>query len=324
MQLQKLLKTLLFATLALVAVGAQAQGDPNAVFATVNGDDIKAGEFWHKLAWFRLDTQGKFANLPAGFLAINELITERIVFQLARSKGVSPSEPEIAAKVKEEEAASPNLLSELKADGRPESDLYDEAKYQLAQFKLRSFGITITDQEIEKHYHDYPSEFTLPERYKLRVIVVQDDQTQSDVDKALSAGKAFAEVAKEYSLDVSKASGGEFGTVTQAQLGKPALAAIKTVKIGQSTGWVTGASGSTVRVRYLVEDVLPPVVAPLDAALRRRIRESMSLIKGDVRNDVPKDIRSALVSAKVSINQTGFQKRFDEMVKQYAVETPSQ
>jgi parvulin-like peptidyl-prolyl isomerase len=308
--------------LLLLSAPARAQTDPNAVFATVNGEDIKSTQFWHRLAWYRFNPNNPLSQLPAGFLAINQLITEKIVYEMGRDKGISLTDDEIAAEIKTREDADPNLLTDLKAAGRPESDLYDEVKYEMMQYKLKTFGITITDQEVEKHYQDYPSEFTNPKRFKLRVIVVSTDSDAVAVDQELAAGKNFSDIAVGHSQDVSAGKGGEFGVVTVNQLGAPAVKALDAIKIGEVTPWVT-AQGSPVRVRYQIEDIMPAALQPLDPTLRNQIRKKLSLDKGEVKNHVLVDLHNATINAKVVINQAGFQKMYDEMVASYKKAHPT-
>ena len=317
MRFSKLFKSA--ALLALIGAGlmAHAQSNPEAVFATVNGEEIKAGEFWHRLAWFHIDPKNPMATLPAGFLTINQLVSERLIFQMAHDKGVSPTDEQVQAEMKQEEAADPNILSDLRGQGRPESDLYQDTKYQLAQYNLETFGITVTDQEVEGHYKTYPSEFTSPKTFTLKVIVVQSDAEQAAVDADLSAGKAFGDVAKARSNDVSKSNSGEFGKVTESQLNKPILDALQAVQIGQATPWIAGAKPDSPRVKYLVEDVTAPKLHPLDDNLRRQIRHRLSVDKGAIKNNVIADLNAATVTAKVVIYQAGFQKIYDQLMTQY-------
>jgi parvulin-like peptidyl-prolyl isomerase len=321
-RLKLLFSGILLLTLALVATPAKAQTDPNAVFATVNGEDIKSITFWHRLAWYHFDSSNPLSQLPAGFLTINQLITEKLIFEMGRDKGITLTDDEIAAEIKMREQADPSLLADLKAAGRPESDLYEEVKYEMMQYKLKTFGITITDQEVEKHYQSYPNEFTTPKRYKLKVIVVSSDEDASAVDRDLANGKNFGDVAKDRSEDVSKGVGGEFGVVTENQLGATALTALRSTKIGEITPWVT-RTGSTIKVKYMIEDILPSVVQPLDAALRYQIRRKLSLDKGELKNQVMADLHTATVNAKVTINQAGFQKMYDELVADYKKAHPT-
>jgi len=312
------LRTACVALICLLgAAVAPAQSDPNAVVATVNGKEIKSGEYWHRLAWYRVDPSSPMARLPVGFLTINELVTERLIFDMAEEKGVAPTQQQVEDEIQLEVQANPTLVSDMKSDGRPESDLYDDVKYQLAQYNLQTYGITITDQEVDDHYKRYPSEFTIPQQFKLRVIAVQDDSEQSAVDSELQAGKSFADVASAHSLDVSKGNGGEFGTVPETDLSQGALKAIGSVKIGQTTDWVEGSSPDSIRVKYQVEDIIPAALKPLDAKLRRQIRRKLALDKGQIKNSVMKDLEAATITAKVTISQPGFQKIYDTMIKQY-------
>jgi foldase protein PrsA len=308
------------ALLALFSLAALSFGqtDPNAIFATVNGEEIKSQEFWHRLAWYRVDPKSPMATFPAGFLTINELITERLVYQMARAEGVSPTDTQVSEEVRLELQGNPTLIQDMKSDGRPESDLYEDVKYQLAQYNLKTFGITITDQEVEQHYHDYPTEFTSPKAYHLSVIAVNNDADQQSVDQDLAAGKSFADVAKARSLDsLSAANGGDYGTVPESSLSATALSAINAVKIGEATQWVTSTQANSFRIKYLLVDIVPPKLQPLDDKARRALRRRLALDKGAVKNNVFLDLQKATVNANVVIHQAGFQKIYDELIRQY-------
>jgi hypothetical protein len=305
------------------AASIVAQTDPNVVVASVNGDEIKIGEYEHRLEWYRVDPSSPLKGLPVGFLALNELITERMIFQMAKEKGVTPTDPEIDGEEKSEIGKSPSLLQDLIGEGRSEDDLKQEIAYNLAQFNLKTYGVTITDQEVEQHYQQYPSDYTSSKQYRLRVVVVSDDSEQAAVDKDLSSGMAFADVATAHSLDVSKGNGGEFGTVPADEFNQPTREALDAVKIGQTTGWVRGSQQESLRVKYLVEDITPAKLAPLDADLRAKIRKQLSLDKGAVKNQVFKDLQAATLNAKVVISKPGFQKLYDQLIAQYRTVHPT-
>jgi hypothetical protein len=299
-----------------VACSAWGQLDPGATVASVNGEDIKMDEYVHRLEWYRVEPSSPLNSLPVGFLALNQMITERLVLQLAKDKGVAPSDPQIDAEEKSEIAHSPTLLTELQADGRTEQDLRQGIAYNLAQYNLQTYGITITDQEVEQHYKANLGDYTIDKQYKLRVIVVEDDAGQAAVDQDLAAGKAFADVASARSIDLTKGQGGEYGLVQESHLGGPTVAALQSIKIGQVTPWVRGKDSDSLRVKYLIEDIVPSKVLPLDDDLRVQIRRKLSLDKGAIKNSVMKDLQAATASAKVVISIPGFQKRYDAIAAQ--------
>ena len=317
MPFRNLVGLLVLLSAAATAPAQSNLQDPNTVVATVNGEEIKSPEYVHRMEWYQVDPKNQLAALPNGFLTIKQLISEHLIFQMAKAKGVYPSAPEIDAAEQEEIARVPSLLTDLQKSGRPESDLRYDLAYQLAQFNLQTFGITITDQEVEQHFQQYPTEFTTPKRYKLRVIVVTDDASQATVDKDLAAGKSFSEVAQNRSEDVSKANGGEFGEVPETELSTPVRTALSTVKIGQTSAWVRGNQQSDqARVKYLVEDVKASEKQTLDAGLRKRIRRKLMLDRGNVKNQVFKDLKDETLKAKVVINQPQFQRIYDQLLKQ--------
>ena len=209
-----------FGALVLSSI-ANAQVDPGRTIATINGDPIVGSEYYRRMEF--LPGVGKMSNqaffeAPPGFLTLEQLITERLVLQLAKQKGVFPSDAEVEAELKFRQEDDPGFVAAWTKGGHTADELKKQVRYELAQFKIQSFGITVTDQEVEKFYKDNPSMYTNPKQAKLRVIVLDDAAKKAAVDKDLGAGKAFADVAKQYSTDASKSLGGEFGTVPIAFL----------------------------------------------------------------------------------------------------------
>ena len=313
--MRRLLPFLLVATM----VTAHAQTpllDANATVATVNGEAIRQGEYYHRLEWYQVSPQSPLAkaNLPVGFQLLRQMISERMILQLAKSRNVSPTAPEIDARLADVYKANPTLKAQLAESGRGEGDLRTEMLNEEAQFKLVTASVTITDQEVEKRYKDLPSQFEEPTRYKLRVIAVADDATQKTVDDALKGGKPFAEVAKLYSGDErTKASGGDYGEVPDTNIPDPIRKTIVGTPAGSASAWITTDQGT--RVRFLVERITPSKRMPLDADLRARIRRNMMLERGRAKNDVTKALDVATRASTVTIVQPQFQKLYDELLK---------
>lgn len=304
--------------LLLAAAPAFAQDAP---VATVNGEPIPAAEYYHRLQWFRPDPKSAFAGLPVGFQVVRQMISERIILQMAKAKGVAPSAPEIDARLAEIVAENPNLKDQMAASGTTDADLRAQVTNQEAQFKLLTNGITITDQEVEAFYKNNPNDFLVPKQYKLRVVAVNDDAGQKAVDDALKAGKAFAAVAGELSMDPgTKSNGGEYGTVSEATLSDETRAAVANVEAGKTSAWVvapptqmpdgTPSTAPRTRVKFLVEAVTPARTLPLDAPLRSRIRRRLMLQKGQPKNPVAKDLEAATQAAKVTIAEPKFQETY--------------
>ncbi|MEZ0327675.1 MAG: peptidyl-prolyl cis-trans isomerase [Fimbriimonas sp.] len=318
----ELKKTWFAAALLLISGAAVAQVDPARTIAVINGEEIKGAEYYRKMEF--LGGVGKrdgdnFYEAPPGFLTLEQLITERLVLQLAKQKGAFPTDIEVAAELKARTEDNPKLLTEWTALGRTAEELNALIRYELAQFKISSFGITVTDQEVEKFYKDNPTMYTVPKQVKLRVIVVEKDADKTAVDTALGAGKPFPDVAKQLSVDISRANGGEYGTVPLAMLSTPARTAVDAVKIGQATSWVSSqtADGGNRFVKFQVLDILPEKKLELDAKLRRGIRRRLMLDRGTVKNDIRKEMNALRAKAKIDIKEPQFAEIYKKFIEQY-------
>jgi foldase protein PrsA len=317
-----LTKKMLAALLLAVTASAFAQVDPNKTVVIVNGEEIKGAEYYRRMEF--LPGVGKkdgetFFEAPPGFLTLEQLITEKLVMQLAKQKGILPVDAEVENELKIRMEDNPKLLTEWASMGRAPEELKTLVRYELAQFKIQTFGITVTDQEVEKFYKDNPTIYSLPKRAKLRVIVVESEADRSAVDKDLAAGKAFAEVAKERSLDLSKLKGGDYGEVPYEFLNTPARTEVEATKIGGVTNWVSSQtpSGNTRYVKFQVVDVLPEKRLDLDVKLKRNIRRKMMLDRGRVKNDVRQEMSAMRSKATIDIKEPQFADTYKKFVDTY-------
>lgn len=314
----KFLAAALAATLATVSF---AQVDPARIVATVNGEEIKGGEYYRRMEYLPgvAKPMGRsYAEFPPGFLTIEQLITERLVFQLAKEKGALPTDLEVDAELKTRQEDNPKYLEQWTANGRTLDELKYQIRYELTQFKIQTFGVTITNQEIDNHYKSAIAQYTMPKQAKLRVIVVQSEGDRDTVDAALKSGKAFPEVAKQYSKDVSRLQGGEYGTVPYGYLNTQVKTAVEAVKIGQTTGWLTSTKDNqTTYLKFLLEDVVPESKLPLDAKLRRNIRRTLMLNVGQNKNNIQKEMVSIRQKAKIDIKDAAFADAYRKFIDAY-------
>ena len=300
---------------------AHAQVDPTRTVVVVNGEEVKGAEYYRRMEY--LDGVGKkvgatIAEFPPGFLTIEQLITERLVFQLAKDRGVYPSDLEVTNDLAERVKANPTLLTDLKASGRSEEDVRYRIRYELSQFKLATFGVTVTDQEVDKYYKDNPTLFTTPKRYKLSVILVTQDSAKALVDTDLAASKPFGEVAKARSEDLTKASNGEYGTIPITLFNPATRSALESVKIGGVTNWLnTTANDAAAFIKFKVDDILPAQLDPLTPELKRDIRRKRMIELGSVKNNLEADMIDMRKKAKIDIRQKEFADAYAKYIQAY-------
>lgn len=313
-----MIRVALFGALAGIAPIGLAQIDASRVVATVNGDPIVAGEYYSRMEF--LDTReiaqslgNRVATLPPGFLTMYQLIGERLIYQLARSRSALPTEPEFSAEIQAVVQLEPKALQVWLDAGRSRAEFDQKLRYELVKFKLQSAGITVTDLEIEKFHKDNPTRFTTPKLFKLKVIVLSDAAKKAQVDAELASGKPFAEVAKAMSDDVSKISGGDFGVLPLSGMTEKLSVPVGATKIGQTTAWID-ADGTWLK--FLVEDITAEKLQPLDAALRRGIRRQLMLDRGRVKNDVSKDLLALRGKSQIEIKIPWFMDLYKQLTSQ--------
>lgn len=299
------MKSLVFLLLTLCSL-ASAQVDPNRTVAVVNGEEIKGAEYYRRMEF--LPGVGRrvgnsIAEATPGFLTIDTLINERLLFQLAKEKGISVNDAEVQSELQKRQAENPTLLQNWLANGRTQEELLYLLRVEIVQFKLQTNGITITDQEVEKFYKDNPTRFTTLKSVQVRVIAVDTEELKKTVDDALAAGQKFPDVAQQHSIDLSKAQGGSIGKPVLSLLPTPVQNAIGAVKIGQVTPWVQSES---VWVKFLLEDVFPERLLPLTDSLKAQIRRQLMIDKGQVRNDLQKQMSDMRRRATIDIKEKPF------------------
>ncbi len=312
-------RTLIALGLAIASL-ASAQVDTNKTVVVINGEEIKGAEYYHRMEY--LPGVGRpmgnsFAQFPPGFLTIEQLITERLILQLAKNKGVSPTEPEVANELKLRLEDDPKLLENWLNSGRTEADLRYMIRLELAQFKVSTSGVNVTDQEVEDHYKQNPAMYTLAKKVKISVIVVRDADTAAKVDADLKAKKPFADVAKAYSEDVTKGIGGEMGDIYYPALSEAVRQALDGTKIGETTEWLPTADA---KVKFLLQDVTPQKRMELTPKLKRDIRKRLLMDKGSIKNNVIKEMQDLRAKSNIDIKDKTFAEAYVKFMEAYRKE----
>ncbi|WP_237153236.1 peptidylprolyl isomerase [Oryzibacter oryziterrae] len=186
----RLIPALLLAGVAL-AGPALADGD---VLARVNGKDITKAE-----VDMAMDVFGQqLAQVPDGAkqsMVLDALIDMHVLADAAAASGVK-DDPKYKARI-----------SFLDAQALRNTYLEDQVQAK------------ITDDEIKARYEKDIAGYTPPEEVHARHILVKTEEEANQIIKDLAAGKDFAALAKEKSLDPgSKDNGGDLGFFAKGQM----------------------------------------------------------------------------------------------------------
>lgn len=130
--------------------------------------------------------------------------------------------------------------------------------------------------EIARYYAAHLSDFTRPERVRLRQILTEDRAAAEQALSELAAGADFAEVARRLSRDPSAPRGGDQGVLARADLPPAFAETIFALRPGEVSRIFPADYGFHI---FQVVERLPAEVTPLDRAageIRARLRRERS------------------------------------------------
>lgn len=203
---------LLVPALALL-VALAAGGCGRKIVARVNGDPIYRDEFVERVINFQQAQPGE----GAGLQALSAMVNDMIVLQEARRENVVPTDQEIDARLQELAQRSGQSLDQiLQATGVTLEAARIQMRNVLAQQKLMTKGIEVTDAEIQKLYDENKGRpgITTPEQFSIRQITVATEQEAKDAKSDLK-GADFGLVALSRSTDIFKQQGGQVPPFTR-------------------------------------------------------------------------------------------------------------
>ena len=237
--------------LSLLIVGCS--GKSSQEIAKVNGEKISYEEYLKKLAVFKLQVdmtygeefwEEQFPGSEKTFMEqfkeeiLNKVIDDKIIMQEAKKQDIKVEESEIKNLV-ETSIQSMNSSEEVKkyyADNKIDekflNSIATEDVTRLAFEKKFYEQNPVTQEEVDKYYEEHKSEFS-NDQLRASHIIIQagkdgQEPTQEELDLAkaqiddiygkLIGGGNFEELAKQYSQDGSKDSGGDLGYFTRDKM----------------------------------------------------------------------------------------------------------
>ncbi|SON57338.1 putative peptidyl-prolyl cis-trans isomerase Cbf2 precursor [Hartmannibacter diazotrophicus] len=190
---RRIISTVASAALLIALGPAMARADDGEVLAKVNGKDITVGEV--NLAKEAFAAQ--LGQVPDGAqqgILVDVLIDMHVLADAAEKAGIGDT-PDFAQR-----------MAFLKNQAL--RNTYIEDKIQGS----------VTDEEMKARYEKDLAGYTAPEEVHARHILVKTEDEAKDIIAQLDKGGDFAELAKEHSLDGSKANGGDLGFFTRGQM----------------------------------------------------------------------------------------------------------
>lgn len=178
-------------------------------FITINGEKITKDQYYKRLEQSTINGQ------QAGSLVLQQLVQEELILQLAKDKGVSPTDEQINKKIDLAKKEG-NLGARLQQMGITIDDFKAQLKPRQAQINIITKGIKIPDADVKKFYDtNEKTLFTRPETVDPAVIVCNSKDRLDKVQAQLKKGTDFTSVAMKLSEDPTGQAGGRLGPLAR-------------------------------------------------------------------------------------------------------------
>ncbi|MDR4432844.1 peptidyl-prolyl cis-trans isomerase [Bacillus tequilensis] len=213
-------------TLTKSQAGASSSGES---IATIGGKSVTREEWLKEME----DQYGKST--------LEDMINVRVVEQLAQKNNLKVSKSEIDREFLLIKAVNNSFYEN---EHTTEKEWKDQIRYNILLEELLTRDIDISNKELKSFYNKNKELYQFDDSYRIRHIVVKDEEEAREVLKELNGGSSFEAVAAERSTDrYTSPYGGDLGFVTEASDNIPS-AYIEEAKTLKEDEW----SGKPIKV----------------------------------------------------------------------------
>jgi foldase protein PrsA len=312
---------------ALAAFSIRGCKKGDAVAASVNGQAISMDEYHSYLeikpsvqvvvnpSQLQASGNGQYPSQPysgtvigsLGLQAMTDLVQQTVLKQMAEDEKAWPSQAEIESELAERNKANPGFVRELTNRGFTLKMIQNDLALGLAQIKLVTQGITVTDAEVDKYIVEHPKDFEVPQLVDMLWILAPNEEIKKAADADLKSGRDFLTVAQQYSKAPSARENGYRFQVNQVpqldRFGPELKKSVETlVKNGggeeQQTGWLKFTEGYA---KFYIKKVTPSRKMPIDDVLKKNLRRKMAISKGQQGKDIDQRVRDRMKKADIKI-----------------------
>ncbi|AOL95873.1 peptidyl-prolyl cis-trans isomerase [Bacillus subtilis] len=186
-------------TLTKSQTGASSSGES---IATIGGKSVTREEWLKEME----DQYGKST--------LEDMINVRVVEQLAKKNNLKISKSEVDREFLLIKAVNNSFYED---EHTTEKEWKDQIRYNILLEELLTRDIDISNKELESFYNKNKELYQFDDSYRIRHIVVKDEEEAREVLKELKGGSSFEAVAAERSTDrYTSPYGGDLGFVTEA------------------------------------------------------------------------------------------------------------
>ncbi len=287
--------------------GAGASPASGPTLLTVNGENISWEQLSQHLAkkpTIRVSTQSGVveANVaePLDFQALQDLIGQKVIMQLAKDENVFPTSAEVNTELEFRKRLNPTYLKSLIASGIKFETVKENLALELAREKLLTKGITVTAKEADDYIKNNPTQFMDPASADLLWVFVKAEADKAKVNSEIASGQSFAPIAARYSQYPNAAEqGGKFPQRVISQMRKELQDVIIATPIGRVSKWLALSDGFAI---FYVEKKTPAKPVTLDADKKELVRRSIARTRGEQATDLGKKVLDKIKASQIKVN----------------------
>jgi parvulin-like peptidyl-prolyl isomerase len=316
-----------FATLLTAALvsGCGGGSQKNAV-AKVGDTAIDKEMYLRRLELMPTPVQiagNQATTAPAGYTTLVQMIREQVLLDMAKEEGVLPTDQQVEERVQREMKNNPQIKQAITEQRLTLDDYRERVRVALAEFNLRTKGVTVTEQEVRKVYDENKQAFYRPASARVRTILVQNPEVRKQIDDDLKRGFNFQSIVNKYaqnpvagvqSGDSEFALEGQVPPTPEGQILQRVRTILKNAKPQQVTDWIPVGDGAVARFEVLAKSQGQQLSFE---EVKDNIREQLMLQKGlQTNRDLNMEMAKRMVNTPVEIYSEGWKKQYEKDIEE--------
>lgn len=286
-------------------------------YVKINGEEVSRDQFCERLEATPMQTQS--GPVPTGKYVMAEVISQTLLLQFAKEKGVSPTQEQMDKRLesykKRAGGSMDQLLAQLRASA---ADVNTRLMTEQAFINLVSRGITITDEQVKSAYQeaikDKNSPFRKPDSAEISGIFCKDKARADKAYKQLLAGKNFGTVAGQFSDNPgAKENKGVLGWISSDMqaVPKPVRDIAFSIAVGKFS------KPTKVDVDWMIIKVNKRETGKAEKLddVRDLISDRLAMEAGAAKNNVHAELQAFTEKADIQVKSDRYKEVIDEIKK---------
>jgi parvulin-like peptidyl-prolyl isomerase len=297
-------------TLAFLVGGCHKQtaASVSGNLGTVDGEPISYSEFYSYLErkpTVLVTSQGRAVKVQVsetlGFQAVQDLIQQKLLLEVAKDEGVLPSKDDIDKELALRKRQNSNYIDSLLHAGLTTDDIRNEILLSLARERIASKGVTVSTSEAKSFIAQHKENFSIPAEANLLYIVVNSAAQKAAADNDLKSGQNFGAVAMVYSKATNaRSSGGAFPENNISRFPPLLKTLIAETPENKSTSWQKDGQNW---VKFYVKSKSAAKPMPMTGDMVTMVQRSLAQQKNPSNDrDFQKKMLQKIKSAKIELS----------------------